>query len=1120
MKNVAIVKTSGLNRSKKNIIRIVAPVMLYCIMALQLSVQFTGYPSKASTVEAMDCKKLPITDTCNLQSLSISTGIDRADNNNLLDFGDRDRFWKFTADPNGPLTIPVDTYVAEPHPAWGLINGNRWIGPIPNSGSFFPGLPSGNFTYEFIFCLKDTSNVILNLSLFADEWANVFLNGTETENLILTRPHPGWYGTPTSGSYEGLLFVPGENTITVVVRNFASSWGGNTPSGFSLVGNITSGSNSIGYPGCCSCILAIDSISQINETCPGMCDGEITIAINSTSSFEPFTITQISPDTQESWTTSTIPPYSISIPNRCEGWHIFEISDFTSECFIIDSVFVGLDYQVCCPPACEGFDDGSHNFVMYNSHLLNVTNTTTQIYIETPGSGGSPDNLGMKVTDMVGATWIYDTINFHGNFINCPENCLCWDMNVVQNCESYFPSIWLFSGFDPNLPWDDYNTPFQNLAQFTSYSLTGLNDWIHTCAPIKPSPDSSSPPFSNEGQWTWIYGGLPWNEFISNIDGVLFRVDVTGCTSQEEITRYDNICLQECLCNIIIESVDVLNTTCFPECDGEIIITIDSESSFAPFIITQISPDTQESWTTSTTPPYSISIADRCQGWHIFEISDLTGECTLIDSVYVGLNEITWTGSSTTNGTSWFIGGNWNPNGIPGEGTNVLIPGGCDSYPTITGDTDCLCTLTIYEGGSLIGQQYLCVSNYPVVERTIPSLNFHMISSPVEATTFGELFAPIYWNEIWARGFDEPSGDWINHFIADNLHVGQGYSIKLTLAPQTVTFSGELIRDDVPVTLSNMNPGNDLNRVGWNLIGNPFPSAIDWDVFSAGDYDAQVAVWDGDGAGNYIYWNGTVGSLNGGIIPSQNGFFVKTMTNGASLTIPLAAQVHSPHSLYKDAVSNTLELRANGNNYYDATFVHFNSNATADFDSKYDAFKLQGLETAPQLYSLAAGYKLSINELPFQSNDVVHLGFTCGVAGTYSITASGMESFSASTPILLEDLKLNTIQDLRLNPVYDFTYATSDSENRFKLHFKSETGIDDPVNTGIFVYSYGRKILINNNTGLKGEVRIFDMTGCEIKDAFMSRNSVTQIPIQTSIGNYIVKVTTAQKVVIQKVFIE
>jgi len=63
-------------------------------------------------------------------------------------------------------------------------------------------------------------------------------------------------------------------------------------------------------------------------------------------------------------------------------------------------------------------------------------------------------------------------------------------------------------------------------------------------------------------------------------------------------------------------------------------------------------------------------------------------------------------------------------------------------------------------------------------------------------------------------------------------------------------------------------------------------------------------------------------------------------------------------------------------------------------------------------------------------------------------------------------------------------------------------------------------VVINNTTGLNGEVSIFDMTGRELKDASMSSTSVTRIPMQAAVGTYIVKVTTAQGTVNQKVFIK
>ncbi|MEI6436454.1 MAG: hypothetical protein WCP32_16625, partial [Bacteroidota bacterium] len=200
-----------------------------------------------------------------------------------------------------------------------------------------------------------------------------------------------------------------------------------------------------------------------------------------------------------------------------------------------------------CPQACENFDDGTSNFKISNNGWIFSTN----MVIQAPGSGGYSGDLGLKVTDLSGATWLYNnTTDYNGNYLACLNNCLCWDINMLQNEHDYYPYILLFRNFDPLSPFGPTNPEY--LARFTSDNLTGLNVWEHTCAPIKPSPDGNDPPLSQDGQWTWDnYPGAPggpipsWNSFISDIEGVMFRVDVTGW-SGNEIFILDSICLSPC----------------------------------------------------------------------------------------------------------------------------------------------------------------------------------------------------------------------------------------------------------------------------------------------------------------------------------------------------------------------------------------------------------------------------------------------------------------------------------------------------------------------------------------------------------------------------------------------
>ncbi|HCI72323.1 MAG TPA: hypothetical protein DHV30_17700, partial [Balneola sp.] len=68
---------------------------------------------------------------------------------------------------------------------------------------------------------------------------------------------------------------------------------------------------------------------------------------------------------------------------------------------------------------------------------------------------------------------------------------------------------------------------------------------------------------------------------------------------------------------------------------------------------------------------------------------------------------------------------------------------------------------------------------------------------------------------------------------------------------------------------------------GWNLIGNPFAATIDWDDntnWTKTNVENTIYVWDpsaNGGNGEYLTWNGTTGTLGGGLISPFQGFWVK-----------------------------------------------------------------------------------------------------------------------------------------------------------------------------------------------------------------------------------------------------
>jgi hypothetical protein len=110
---------------------------------------------------------------------------------------------------------------------------------------------------------------------------------------------------------------------------------------------------------------------------------------------------------------------------------------------------------------------------------------------------------------------------------------------------------------------------------------------------------------------------------------------------------------------------------------------------------------------------------------------------------------------------------------------------------------------------------------------------------------------------------------------------------------------------------------------GWNLVGNPTPSTIDWSASSGWtktNMDASIYVWNpADTVGGYKTWNGIAGSLGNGKIAPFQAFWVKA--NAASPLLKCDNNVKSTGASFlgktaRDSVQPppilTLNLSANG----------------------------------------------------------------------------------------------------------------------------------------------------------------------------------------------------------------
>ncbi len=470
--------------------------------------------------------------------------------------------------------------------------------------------------------------------------------------------------------------------------------------------------------------------------------------------------------------------------------------------------------------------------------------------------------------------------------------------------------------------------------------------------------------------------------------------------------------------------------------------------------------------------------------------------------------DITWDGSESTD---WNTAANWDLNVVPTTNHNVLIPAGLVNYPEISINDNAVSVdltvnggaeLTILSGGSFIPTGTITNNGTIEIKRTIPNNEWHHISSPVSNAT-AEVFAGEF-----LLNWTEATESWNDIDVANfNLEVGKGYSLWGD-AKGVYTFSGSPRTESVTVIMTN-NGGNG-DAEGFNLLGNPFTSSLDWNQFDYG----TIYYWDG-AQQQYAKWNSWSGGTNGGtqFIPPMQGFFVEAPLNaGYELRIPYTARIHTDANTFWKEETNDQRIRltaSSANGMKDETLLVFNDAAIAGFEHATDARKLfSGTEGMPELYSIENEKRLSIDMRPLVPE--IQLGFYNDQSGTYSIAANEISKLENAT---LEDTKFDVLHKLA-DGAYTFEWEAGEDEKRFKLHLGT-TSINDVELSAIQVYPFGEEIVIKSVIPAS-EITLTDISGRVLGEW----QNLGSIPAPITAGIYLVTINTNNQKVTKKILIK
>ena len=420
------------------------------------------------------------------------------------------------------------------------------------------------------------------------------------------------------------------------------------------------------------------------------------------------------------------------------------------------------------------------------------------------------------------------------------------------------------------------------------------------------------------------------------------------------------------------------------------------------------------------------------------------------------------------------------------------------------------------------------------VKRFINKDAWHQVCVPI---TSGITVNDFYFNnspETWIANFTESNDTWTYmQTLTDAVNFGQGYDMWASGQDVTLSLEGEISASDLTLNSGSTPALNYMDVAhGFNLVGNPFTCALD--LGDGGNWtftniEGTIWIWDEN---NYKYrTTAGGGTMVNGIIPLGQAFFVRANAASPVLTIPAAGRTHNNQSFYKNTQAIGYEkyliLTAKKESFYDELWVSFGQDATEEFDNGYDASKLMGDEGIPQIYLREAKIdrNLCIDHLPLLESDIgriVDMSFMAGADGDQVIFANTFNI--PETNIMLEDILTNKFIDLVQYPEYHFQANKNDCPDRFRLHFNSTTGINEPsINQSggqsIKVYANYKNIYIYNYSGLPADVFIYSINGMLIAKKGIGHFILHRIPVNVSNTYLIIKVITKQGVYNEKVFV-
>lgn len=459
---------------------------------------------------------------------------------------------------------------------------------------------------------------------------------------------------------------------------------------------------------------------------------------------------------------------------------------------------------------------------------------------------------------------------------------------------------------------------------------------------------------------------------------------------------------------------------------------------------------------------------------------------------------VVWTGAATDD--EWNNPANWSCGTIPTATDMIVINQTVGTYPVISGEslasayslllndsarleveggstlqvTDVISVhanalLNLQNEASLVQVNDVNnIGNISVQRTTTPMkrYDFTYWSSPVSNQTLYNLSPNTLSDKYFS--FSPVIGNWVTHLNGTQvMEEGKGYIVRgpqsysaTAAVPYEAQFVGTPNNGDVAVPIL-------IGNSDVNLIGNPYPSAVDLNAFimnpvNAALTEGTVYLWThnsspvgNEGNTSYDYTSNDYAAYNllggtatlttgnnetpNGKLASGQSFMIKAIGTGSAIFNNSMRIAFNNDQFFRSNTSlekHRLWLNfSNSQGAFKQTLIGYADGATDGIDRNFDGITFNG-NSFVDFYSIsdAKNFTIQGRALPFDQNTILPLGYSTTIGGTFTVGLAAFDGLFETQDVYLYDYVTQTTHDLKSGS-YEFTSTMGTFNNRFELHF-------------------------------------------------------------------------------------